>query len=101
MIAFPKKNGNSQRIAVLFFLCYNSRSGAGGTEGFSLFRVTSGARKACLIGESERMKRKTAKELLADSCRELAESKSIDNDMIKDIVENYGGKQYERKRDHP
>ncbi len=71
-------------------MCYNSRSGAGGTEGFSLFRVTPGARKACLIGESERMKRKTAKELLAGSFRELAESKSIDKVTIKDIVENCG-----------
>lgn len=36
------------------------------------------------------MKRKTAKELLAESFRELAESKSIDKITIPDIVSNCG-----------
>ena len=36
------------------------------------------------------MKRKTAKELLADSFRELAETKAIDKITIKDITDNCG-----------
>lgn len=36
------------------------------------------------------MKRKTAKEILADSFRELAERKSIDKIKVKDITENCG-----------
>lgn len=36
------------------------------------------------------MKRKTAKELLAESFRELAESKSIDKITVSDIVSNCG-----------
>ena len=36
------------------------------------------------------MKRKTAKEILAESFRELAEKKSIDKITVKDIVENCG-----------
>lgn len=36
------------------------------------------------------MKRKTAKEILAESFRELAESKPIDKITIKDITENCG-----------
>lgn len=36
------------------------------------------------------MKRKTAKEILAESFRELAEKKSIDRITVKDIVENCG-----------
>ena len=36
------------------------------------------------------MKRKTAKELLADSFRELAETKTIDKITIKDITDNCG-----------
>ena len=37
-----------------------------------------------------KMKRKTAKELLADSFRELAEKKNIDNITVRDVVENCG-----------
>ena len=36
------------------------------------------------------MKRKTAKEILADSFRELAEAKAIDKITIKDITDNCG-----------
>ena len=36
------------------------------------------------------MKRKTAKELLAESFRELAETKNIDKITVQDIVENCG-----------
>ncbi len=36
------------------------------------------------------MKRKTAKEILAESFRELAETKNIDKITVKDIVENCG-----------
>lgn len=36
------------------------------------------------------MKRKSAKELLADSFRELAESRSIDKITVPDIVSNCG-----------
>ncbi len=36
------------------------------------------------------MKRKTAKELLAESFRELAETKKIDKITVKDIVDNCG-----------
>lgn len=36
------------------------------------------------------MKRKTAKELLADSFRELAADKSIDKITVRDVVENCG-----------
>ena len=36
------------------------------------------------------MKRKTAKEILADSFRELAETKAIDKITIRDITENCG-----------
>lgn len=36
------------------------------------------------------MKRKTAKEILADSFRELAETKTIDKITVKDIVANCG-----------
>ncbi|MBQ3264936.1 MAG: TetR/AcrR family transcriptional regulator C-terminal domain-containing protein [Ruminococcus sp.] len=36
------------------------------------------------------MKRKTAKEILAESFRELAEKKNIDKITVKDIIENCG-----------
>ena len=36
------------------------------------------------------MKRKTAKEILAESFRELAESKSVDKITVPEIVENCG-----------
>ena len=36
------------------------------------------------------MKRKTAKEILADSFRELAEQKTVDKITVKDITENCG-----------
>ena len=36
------------------------------------------------------MKRKTAKEILADAFREVAESKDVDKITVKDIVENCG-----------
>ena len=36
------------------------------------------------------MKRKTAKEILADSFRELAETRAIDKITIKDITDNCG-----------
>ena len=36
------------------------------------------------------MKRKTAKEILAESFRELAEKKSIDRITVKDIAQNCG-----------
>ncbi len=36
------------------------------------------------------MKRKTAKEILADSFRELAQTKSVDKITVKDITENCG-----------
>ena len=35
------------------------------------------------------MKRKTAKEILSDSFREIAESKPIDRITIRDIIESY------------
>lgn len=38
----------------------------------------------------ENMKRKTAKEILAESFREVAESKNIDRITIQDIVDNCG-----------
>ena len=36
------------------------------------------------------MKRKTAKEILAESFQELAEKKSIDKITVKDITDNCG-----------
>ena len=36
------------------------------------------------------MKRKTAKEILSDSFRELAETKSVDKITVRDITENCG-----------
>lgn len=36
------------------------------------------------------MKRKTAKEILAESFRELAETKTVDSITVKDIIENSG-----------
>jgi hypothetical protein len=36
------------------------------------------------------MKRKTAKEILSDSFRELAETKNIDKITVKDITDNCG-----------
>ena len=36
------------------------------------------------------MKRKTAKELLAESFRELAEQKSVDKITVREIAENCG-----------
>ena len=36
------------------------------------------------------MKRKTAKEILADSFRELAEKKPVDKITVPEIVENCG-----------
>ena len=36
------------------------------------------------------MKRKTAREILADSFRELAQTKNIDKITVQDVVENCG-----------
>jgi len=36
------------------------------------------------------MRRKTAKEILAESFRELAESKSVDKITVRDITQNCG-----------
>ena len=45
------------------------------------------------------MKSKTAKEILAESLREVAETQQIDKITIRDIVDNYGyGKMWIYKR---
>ena len=43
-----------------------------------------------LFGRNDSMKRKTAKDILADSFRELAQKKKIDKITIKDIAANGG-----------
>ena len=54
----------------------------------SCYYISEPCEHFCFGGES--LKRKTAKEILAESFREIAERKSIDKITVRDITENCG-----------